>query len=97
VADNALLMQKRHDRFCSLFNSENNPFTLCASGAFFAWVKHPWHELSGRQAARKMADEYHVICLPGDAFGPGLGRYLRLAFGNVTLDHIPQAVARFSL
>jgi len=89
------MMQQRHDSFCSLFNVSNNPFTLCASGAFFAWVKHPWSNLSGRQAARKMADEYNVICLPGEVFGPGLGSYLRLAFGNVKLEQIPHAVARF--
>ncbi|MDY0190748.1 MAG: aminotransferase [Desulfuromonas sp.] len=96
VDDNANMMQQRHDLFCSLFKVPANPFTLVASGAFFAWVRHPWAELTGRQVARKLADERNIICLPGEVFGPGLERYLRLAFGNVRLENIAQAVARFS-
>ena len=52
--------------------------------------------MNGRQAARKMAEESNLICLPGEVFGPGLGSYLRLAFGNVKLAQIPAAVARFT-
>lgn len=95
VADNARMMQQRHDTFCTLFNVANNPFILGSSGAFFAWVKHPWENLSGREAARKLADEHNLICLPGEVFGPDLQHYLRLAFGNVQLEQIPRAVARF--
>lgn len=95
VDNNARMMQQRHDLFCKLFAVDGNPFTLCASGAFFAWVKHPWSQLTGRKAARKLADEANVICLPGEVFGPGLEGYLRLAFGNVRLEQIPLAVARF--
>jgi hypothetical protein len=97
VAENSRMMQQRHDLFCELFAVPDNKFTLCASGAFFAWVKHPWSSLTGRQAARKMADESNLICLPGEVFGPGLGSYLRLAFGNVKLAQIPAAVARFTV
>ncbi len=95
VDQNSVMMQQRHDLFCQLFDVENNRFTLCRSGAFFAWVKHPWPTLTGRQAARKLADESNLICLPGEVFGPGLEGYLRLAFGNVSQHEIPQAVERF--
>lgn len=95
VAQNSSMMQKRHDLFCQLFAVKSNPFALCRSGAFFAWVKHPWSSLTGRQAARKLADESNLICLPGEVFGPGLEGYLRLAFGNVSQHEIPQAVERF--
>ncbi|PLX94315.1 MAG: aminotransferase class I and II [Desulfuromonas sp.] len=94
VAENNRMMQQRHDLFCQLF-SEQNAFELCASGAFFAWVRHPWPQLSGRQAARRLVEEAHVSCLPGEVFGPGLEGYLRLAFGNVRLEQIPMAVDRF--
>ncbi len=33
---------------------------------------------------------------PGEAFGPGLNSYLRLAFGNIAIDQIPEAVERFT-
>lgn len=95
VEQNSVMMQQRHDLFCQLFTVNSNRFTLCRSGAFFAWVRHPWSTLTGRQAARKLADEENLICLPGEVFGPGLEGYLRLAFGNVSQQEIPHAVERF--
>ena len=35
------------------------------------------------------------LCLPGEVFGPGLQDYLRLAFGNIREEAIPEAVKRF--
>lgn len=95
VAGNAEIMRRRHDAFKSQFNAAATDFELSASGTFFAWVKHPWHNLTGYQAARRLADEAHLISLPGEAFGPGLENYLRLAFGNLDLEQIPDTVARF--
>lgn len=95
VAANAEKMRLRHDSFKELFLAAQLDFELTASGSFFAWVKHPWKNLTGRQAAKRLADDAHLICLPGEAFGPGLESYLRLAFGNIEQDQIPEAVARF--
>lgn len=95
VTENALMMQRRHDLFRDTFTSDRNPFTLEASGSFFAWVRHPWPELNGRQAARRMVEEANLISLPGEVFGPGLESYLRLAFGNIREDEIVGAVERF--
>ncbi|MGC9519653.1 MAG: aminotransferase [Desulfuromonadaceae bacterium] len=95
VAGNAQRMQERHDTFRALFETADHEFELSASGAFFAWVKHPWKELDSWQAARLLADEANLICLPGDAFGPGQQRYLRLAFGNLECEDMPEAVERF--
>jgi len=95
VAVNAAMMQRRHDRFVERFTAPGNPFQLVASGAFFAWVRHPWPELSGWQAARQLALDAELICLPGEAFGPGMEPYLRLAFGNLPDELIPAAVERF--
>jgi aspartate/methionine/tyrosine aminotransferase len=97
VAANAAMMQCRHDRFVELFTVAGNPFRLMASGAFFAWVRHPWPVLSGWEAARRLAMEANLICLPGEAFGPGMEPYLRLAFGNLPDAQIPLAVERFRL
>ncbi|TLM60401.1 MAG: aminotransferase [Deltaproteobacteria bacterium] len=95
VAANALMMQRRHDRFTELFSAAGNPFRLVASGTFFAWVRHPWPTLSGREAARRLAAEADLLCLPGEAFGPGMEPYLRLAFGNLPDDRIAVAVDHF--
>ena len=95
VDANARMMQERHDLFRSSFNNAENRFSLSASGAFFAWVRHPFAGQSGRQVARRLAQQENLICLPGEAFGPGLEGYLRLAFGNITAEAIPAAVQRF--
>ena len=95
VAANAEMMQERHDRFVAAFDAPGNPFRRVASGAFFAWVRHPWPELSGWEAARRLALDADLVCLPGEAFGPGMAPYLRLAFGNLPTTQIPAAVARF--
>jgi hypothetical protein len=95
VTANAAMMQGRHDRFVAAFDTPGNPFRRVASGAFFAWVRHPWPGLSGWDAARRLAMDADLICLPGEAFGPGMAPYLRLAFGNLPTAQIPAAVARF--
>lgn len=95
VADNRAMMARRHDRFREEFTRPGNPFSLSSSGAFFAWVKHPFSGCSGRQAAKKLVDQAGIICLPGEVFGAGLEGYLRLAFGNIREETIPEAVRRF--
>lgn len=95
VNGNALMMQGRHDRFRELFQSADHRFRLMASGSFFAWVKHPWPNKTGREVAKLLVEQGHLLCLPGEAFGPGLERYLRLAFGNIREDQIPEAISRF--
>jgi aspartate/methionine/tyrosine aminotransferase len=88
-------MLRRHDRFRTEFGRPGNPFALAASGAFFAWVRHPFAGRSGREVARRLADEANLGCLPGEVFGPGMEAYLRLAFGNITEEEIPEAARRF--
>jgi len=83
IEEKAQIMQQRHAAVTACFDTGIKGFELTASGSFFAWVKHPWVGLSGRQAARKLLDKAGIICLPGEAFGPGLEPYLRLAFGNI--------------
>jgi hypothetical protein len=96
VDDKAGMMRRRHDCFCRAFKKSGNRFELAAGGGFFAWVRHPWPELDSRQAARKVLDEADIVCLPGAAFGPDLESYLRLAFGNIREDEIPEAIARMA-
>lgn len=95
IRQNCDMMECRHNRFVTEFSQPGNRFQLASSGAFFAWVRHPFEGLTGRQAARTMLDEAGVLCLPGEVFGPGLEGYLRLAFGNIREEEIPEAVGRF--
>ena len=89
------MMEHRHDLFHTEFTRSGNPFRLVASGAFFGWVRHPFKGKTGRQVARLLAEEAGLLVLPGEVFGPGLADYLRLAFGNVREEEIPEAVTRF--
>ncbi|MBW6512092.1 MAG: aminotransferase [Desulfuromonadaceae bacterium] len=95
VARNRKMMNRRHDRFCTEFGDDDNLFTIVASGAFFAWVKHPFNGHNGREVARALVEKARIICLPGEAFGPNLEGYLRLAFGNIDDEQIPEAAHRF--
>jgi aspartate/methionine/tyrosine aminotransferase len=95
VEENRRMMERRHDRFVAEFTRPGNPFTLAASGTFFAWVRHPFPGRSGREVARRLVEEAGILTLPGEVFGPGLTDYLRLAFGNIREETIPEAAARF--
>ena len=95
VAANREMMARRHDRFREEFTGPGNPFRLVTSGTFFAWVRHPFPGLTGREVARRLVLEAGLLCLPGEVFGPGLTDYLRLAFGNIREETIPDSVARF--
>ncbi|MEE4252697.1 MAG: aminotransferase [Desulfuromusa sp.] len=94
VAKNGLTMRQRHDCFKAEFLAAKTRFELTASGSFFAWVKHPWKDLSGRQVAKRLVESANLICLPGEAFGPGLESYLRLSFGNIETTQISRAIER---
>ena len=95
VVDNRRMMQRRHDRFRAEFMKPGNPFELVASGTFFAWVKHPFSGATGWAMARDLIEKAGLVTLPGEIFGPGMSRYLRVAFGNITEELIPEAVSRF--
>ncbi len=95
VAVNRGMMEARHRRFCDEFAKPGNAFRIVASGAFFAWVRHPCCGSSGRDVAKRLVHETGALTLPGEVFGPGLEPYLRLAFGNITEAAIPEAAARF--
>jgi aspartate/methionine/tyrosine aminotransferase len=95
VARNRVMMERRHEVFRREFLRPGNSFGLAASGPFFGWVRHPFMGYTGREVARLLVREAGILLLPGEVFGPGLEGYLRLAFGNITEEAIPEAVARF--
>jgi len=69
-------------------------YALVSSGAFFAWVRHPFDGVPSAAVARRLAREHGVLCMPGATFGPGLERYLRLAFANLDAGAMPALAAR---
>jgi len=70
---------------------------LEGSGAYFAYVRHPFDEPSD-VLARRLVAEAGVLCLPGTMFmPPGEGTaHLRLAFANVDRAGIGQLAGRLA-
>ncbi|CAH2030325.1 aminotransferase [Trichlorobacter ammonificans] len=95
VEENRLKMSLRNSLFAAEFVKPGNRFRLVAGGGFFAWVKHPFSGRSSRQAAQRLVQEAGIMTLPGEAFGPGLEEYLRLALGNIRESAIAEVVRRF--
>lgn len=68
-------------------------YEIVSTGAFFAYVRHPFHEPAMR-VARRLADDFNLLTIPGECFGRTQHRYLRMAFGNIDVHMIPEAVRR---
>jgi aspartate/methionine/tyrosine aminotransferase len=73
-------------RLAAIRKAFENPalkFKLVSSGAYFAYVKHPFSGEASKSVAMRLAQEHDVLCLPGSMFGPNQEDYLRFAFANV--------------
>ncbi|QBX34477.1 aminotransferase [Paracoccus liaowanqingii] len=72
---------------------------LKSTGAYFAWVEHPFEE-SSADLARRMVGQIGVLALPGTMFTPQgdpVGaRHLRLAFANVDRPGIAELAGRLT-
>jgi len=78
------------------FQAEGLRYELVSAGAYFAYVRHPFAGESSTAVARRLVAEQQVLTLPGEMFGPGQDRYLRLAFANLEASAFPELVARLT-
>ncbi len=67
----------------SAFQHPDLKFEMVSSGAYFAYVKHPFRGELSKPVAMRLAQHHDVLCLPGVMFGSGQEDYLRFAFANV--------------
>jgi aspartate/methionine/tyrosine aminotransferase len=65
-------------------------YRLVSSGAYFAYVRHPFEGTPAAEVAKRLADEENILALPGTMFGPGQEPYLRLAFANLDKEMMPE-------
>lgn len=88
----------RHKRLAvqQLFATPLGGFRLVSSGAYFAYVEHPFEGQSATQVAQRLAAEHNLLMLPGSMFGPGQERYLRIAFANLDAAQLPALGERLS-
>ena len=76
------------------FKTPGLNFQLVSSGAYFAYVRHPFAGESSKSVAQRLAKENDLLCLPGSMFGPDQENYLRLAFANVDAGLMPELATR---
>jgi aspartate/methionine/tyrosine aminotransferase len=88
------MMLERTQAIRAAFARPGLAYRLVSSGAYFAYVEHPFTEETAKQVAQRLAGEHDLLCLPGSMFGPGQDRYLRIAFANAGAELMPQAVDR---
>ncbi len=88
-------MRLKLSAFQKAFNSVSPHFSIVSSGAFFAYIRHDF-PLSSWDLAFRLAKELNILCVPGEAFGKGQGKYLRFAFGNVSSDIFPELARRLN-
>jgi aspartate/methionine/tyrosine aminotransferase len=91
------LMDSRRAALIDAFARPDLRFSLVSSGAYFAYVRHPFGEAPGtaESFAKRLAHEQNMLVLPGSMFGPGQESFLRLAFANVEGDLMREVAARF--
>lgn len=87
-------MQERLQALRRIFEDNRLEYSLVSSGAYFAYVRHPFDGEPAARVARRLADEHNVLCLPGSMFGPDQEQYLRFAFANLDRDFMPEVQRR---
>ncbi len=93
-AEKVALMQTRLEALRGAFADPNLAYRMVSSGAFFAWVKHPFSGTPAREVARRLAGDHGLLVLPGSMFGPGQEDFLRIAFANADAALMPDVVRR---
>ncbi len=88
------LMEERRKALLAAFNNPALSYRLVSSGAYFAYVKHPFVRATAKSVAMRLAGEHDVLCLPGSMFGPNQDAYLRLAFANSPAEEMPVLAER---
>jgi aspartate/methionine/tyrosine aminotransferase len=73
---------------------DSNRWRLVSIGAYFAYVEHPFPGQRSTEVSKRLADEENLLTIPGDMFGAGQERFVRLAFANVADDRIPAVLER---
>jgi aspartate/methionine/tyrosine aminotransferase len=74
--------------------TRSNRWRLVSIGAYFAYVEHPFAGQRSTDVSKRLADEENLLTIPGDMFGSGQERFVRLAFANVADDKIPAVLER---
>ncbi|MFN3613424.1 MAG: aminotransferase [Rubrimonas sp.] len=101
VAAERLEILRRRDALRAEFAAGANGWRLLSSGAYFAFMEHPF-DADSETVARTMVEKAAILTLPGVMFAPTLAqggdgfaeRTLRLAFANADADGLAETMRR---
>ena len=96
VAGKREMMRTRVAMLREVFRSNAAGYTLVSSGAYFAYVRHPYPGRSSKDVARHLARDLGIVAVPGSAFGPGQDEFVRFAFANVESETMPELAQRLA-
>ena len=88
------LMADRLEALRLAFRRNDLDYELVSSGAYFAYLRHPFGDQQSADVARRLADDHNVLCMPGGMFGPDQEPYLRFAFANLEAELMPALAER---
>jgi aspartate/methionine/tyrosine aminotransferase len=88
VAEKRAMLAAREAALKTVFRDNDLGYRLISAGGYFAYIRHPFEQLSAKEVARSLAEEHNILCLPGSFFGPGQERFLRFAFANAEVEEI---------
>lgn len=94
VAEKRAMLAGREAALKKVFRENDLGYELISAGGYFAYIRHPFENLTAKEVARKLADEQNILCLPGSFFGPCQERFLRFAFANAKESDIGMLAAR---
>ena len=94
VAEKRAMLAGRENAMRRIFKDGQLGYELISAGGYFAYIRHPFEQLSAKQVARSLADQQNILCLPGSFFGPGQERFLRFAFANIDERDMDMLAAR---
>jgi len=93
---NTQLMRGRLEALRQAFRRNDLGYQLVSSGAYFAYLRHPFDSHPAAAVARRLADQQNILCLPGSMFGGGQEEFLRFAFANVAAEAMPTIAERLA-
>jgi aspartate/methionine/tyrosine aminotransferase len=93
---NTAMMRDRLAALRAAFRRNDVGYELVSSGAYFAYVRHPFDDRPAAAVARRLADSQNLLCLPGTMFGQGQDAFLRFAFANVSAEAMPAIAERLA-
>ena len=90
AAGKRAMMEDRRRALLAEFSGGNLGFELVSTGAYSAYLRHPFSGEAAASVAKRLAQEHGVLALPGTVFGPEQEPYLRFAFANLEAERMPE-------